>query len=119
MKNAYGALKSMPIGWRPSAVRTSRCALAWRAPGPSSPSGGGSLGRREAMLVMAPRSRGSAGRDELIDLCGRAGQRRVGALLAEDDRLGPGVAEDLPVLDRVRHVGHLDRVRCLRRELGV
>src|ERR1700691_2212925 len=119
MKNAYGALKSMPIGWRPSAARTSRCALAWRVPGRNSPSVGGSFGRREAMLVMTPRSRGSAGCDELVDLRGRAGQRRVGTLLAEDDRLGPRIAEDLPVLDRVRHVGHLDRVRCLRRELLV
>src|SRR5580693_8339909 len=119
MKNAYGALKIMPIGWRPSATRTSRCVLAWRAPGASSPSGGGSFGRPEAMLVIAPRSRGSAGRDQLVDLGGRAGQRRVGALLAEDDRLGPGIAEDLPVLDRVRHVGYLDGVRGLRRELGI
>src|ERR1022692_2552999 len=117
MKNAYGALKSMPIGWRPSAARASRCALAWRAPGRSSPSSGGSFGRREAMLVMARRSRSYAGCDELVDLRGGAGQRRVRALLGEDDRLRPGVAEDLPVLDRVRHVGHLDRVRCLRREL--
>src|ERR1700730_13968505 len=111
MKSAYGALKSMPIGWRPSAARPSRCALARRTPGRSSPPNGGSFGRREAMLVMARRSLGRAGCDELVDLRGGAGQRRIGALLGEDDRLRPGIAEDLPVLDRVRHVGHLDRVR--------
>src|SRR5580693_9234707 len=98
MNSAYGAPKSIPIGFWPNAARVSRCLADGRASGRRSPSSGGTFGRGAVTLVMARRSRRRRC-DELVDLRGGAGQRRVGALLAEDDRLRPGIAEDLPVLD--------------------
>src|ERR1035438_2581417 len=113
MNRAYGAPKIIPIGWRPNAARVSRCLPDGRVPGRSSPSSGGDFGRGDVMLVMARRSRPLVRCDELVDLRGGGGKRRVGTLLGEDYRLRPGVAEDLPGLDRVRHVGHLDHMGCL------
>src|ERR1022692_2350876 len=119
MNSAYGAPKIIPIGWRPNAMRASRCALDGRVPGRSSPSSGGNFGRGDVTLVMARRLLRWAGCDELVDLRGGRSQRLIGTLLAEDDRLRPVIAEGLPDLDRVRHVGHLDHVGCLCRELLV
>src|ERR1022692_2743084 len=99
MNSAYGAPKSIPIGWRPNAARMSRCLLDGRVPGRSSPSSGRDFWPGDVMLVIVRRSRRRVRCDKLIDLRCGAGKRRVGARLAEDDRLRPGIAEVLPSLD--------------------
>src|ERR1022692_4370881 len=52
MNSAYGAPKTIPIGWRPNATRASRGALDGRALGRGSPSSGGAFGWGDVRLVM-------------------------------------------------------------------
>ena len=94
MNTTYGALNSIPSGLpAEDPARPAAACGRGRRPGRRSAAGPASTGGRSRSLLAGQLA---------STLVGGLGQRLLDVGLAEDHRLGPGVAEGLPDLDGVR-----------------